>query len=298
MKSALVLGGTSFFGKKLVQLLLDKEIEVTIATRGKSSDPFGDQVNRLLIERENKESLEMAVGDKKWDVCFDQTCYSPQEALDVSEILKGKINKLVFTSSGAVYDFGATRTEEDFDPYHYKIDRIGNRKEYIGLLGYQEAKRAAEAIYFQQATFPVVAVRFPFVIGTDDYTNRFKFHVDNIVDQTPMYIPYLQTKLDFITSDDAAQFIYWLAEGEQTGPFNGSFDKDILFEDLIHLIEEVVGKKAIITDTQENNSKSSPYVLPGDYSLDSSKASEEGFIFSKMEESLHSIIQYYFKQKA
>lgn len=294
MKKALVLGGTAFFGKKLVQLLLNKEIEVTIATRGKSNDQFGDQVKRLIIERADKESLQKEFNDKKWDVCFDQTCYSPQEALDISEILKDKIDKLIFTSSGAVYDFGATRKEEDFDPFHYKIERMGVRKEYVGISGYQEAKRSAEAIYFQQATFPVAAVRFPFVIGTDDYTKRLKFHVDSIMEEIPMYIPDLNNKLDFITSDDAARFLFWLADNNLTGPINGSFENDILFKDLIGLIEKIVGKKAIITSNKEDNHKPSPYILSGDYSLDSSKATNEGFQFSSIEENLHSIINYYY----
>lgn len=294
MKNVLVLGGTSFFGKKLVQLLLDKEIEVTIATRGKSNDQFGDKVKRLIIERENKESLQRELNDNKWDVCFDQTCYSPLEALDICEILKDNIHKMIFTSSGAVYDFGATRTEEDFDPYHYKIERMGSRKEYVGISGYQEAKRSAEAIYFQQASFPVAAVRFPFVIGTDDYTNRLKFHVDSIIGGIPMYIPNLHKKLDFITSDDASRFLYWLAENDLTGPFNGSFEKDILFKDLIRLIEKITEKKAIIASNVKENHKPSPYILSSDYSLDSSKAIKEGFKFSNMEESLYSIIDYYY----
>ncbi|WP_390847846.1 hypothetical protein [Bacillus litorisediminis] len=44
----LYLGGTQFFGKLLVHKLLEKGINVTIATRGLADDPFGDKVNRLI----------------------------------------------------------------------------------------------------------------------------------------------------------------------------------------------------------------------------------------------------------
>jgi len=40
MKKVLVMGGTRFFGKKLVQHLLDEGNEVTIATRGRTPDPY------------------------------------------------------------------------------------------------------------------------------------------------------------------------------------------------------------------------------------------------------------------
>lgn len=40
----LVIGGTKFFGIHMVNELLEKGHEVTIATRGLSSDEFGDKV--------------------------------------------------------------------------------------------------------------------------------------------------------------------------------------------------------------------------------------------------------------
>jgi uncharacterized protein YbjT (DUF2867 family) len=75
LNRVLILGGTKYFGKKLVQLLLDKDIEVTIATRGKEKDEFGDKVNRLIIDRMSRESQIEAFKDKSWDVVFDKTCY-------------------------------------------------------------------------------------------------------------------------------------------------------------------------------------------------------------------------------
>ncbi|WHY78443.1 NAD-dependent epimerase/dehydratase family protein [Neobacillus sp. WH10] len=65
MESALILGGTQFVGKRLVQLLLAEGVEVTIATRGKTSDSFGDQVSRVKISRENAESQQQAFQDKQ-----------------------------------------------------------------------------------------------------------------------------------------------------------------------------------------------------------------------------------------
>ncbi|MDQ1004663.1 nucleoside-diphosphate-sugar epimerase [Neobacillus niacini] len=96
MKSALILGGTQFVGKRLVQLLIDEGVEVTIATRGLTTDDFGNQVSRLIINREHTDSLEKAFKDKKWDVAFDQTCYSSQEALDSLQALNGKVQKYIF----------------------------------------------------------------------------------------------------------------------------------------------------------------------------------------------------------
>lgn len=46
----LVLGGTGFFGKHLVWELLHRGHEVTIATRGRTPDDFGDRVRRLIVD--------------------------------------------------------------------------------------------------------------------------------------------------------------------------------------------------------------------------------------------------------
>lgn len=134
MKSAIVLGGTHFFGKHLVQDLLVKGVEVTIATRGTTSDPFGDLVKRIRLDREQRETIAAAADTGEWDVLFDQTCYSPIEAQDVMELFAGKIKRYIFTSTMAVYDFAANRKEADFDPYTYAYS-IKTRREYPGLTG-------------------------------------------------------------------------------------------------------------------------------------------------------------------
>ena len=47
VKKVLVLGGTRFFGKHLVEVLLQAGHDVTIATRGVTEDSFGSAVKRI-----------------------------------------------------------------------------------------------------------------------------------------------------------------------------------------------------------------------------------------------------------
>lgn len=56
---------------------------------------------------------------------------------------------------------------------------------------------------FQHAPFDVVAVRFPLVIGPDDYTHRFTFHVDRIKQGLPIGIDHPKARYSFISSADA-----------------------------------------------------------------------------------------------
>lgn len=288
MKSALILGGTQFVGKRLVQLLLNEGIEVTIATRGRTADPFGDKVTRLKIDREDAVSLNEAFHDKEWDVVFDQTCYSSQEAQDALRALTGKIKKYIFTSSQAVYDFGTLHKEENFDPHSFS-PILKNRREYVGYVGYQEAKRAAEAILFQNASVPVVAVRFSIIVGKDDFTNRLKFHVDHVIQQKPINIENLDMRYGFIDSKEAAQFLLNIAKSDYQGPINPGSAGDISLGELVTLIETLTETKATLSP----NGAASPYNLPGSWSTDTSLAQSMGHSFTPLQQLLEELIVYY-----
>lgn len=58
LKKVLVLGGTRFFGKHLVEYLLQAGHDVTIATRGVTEDSFGNEVKRIIVDREDGKLLE------------------------------------------------------------------------------------------------------------------------------------------------------------------------------------------------------------------------------------------------
>ncbi len=77
MANVLVLGGTRFFGKNLVELLLQQGHEVTLLTRGQTTDPFGEQIHRLIADRTDEQALQQAVGDQSYDVVYDNICYTP-----------------------------------------------------------------------------------------------------------------------------------------------------------------------------------------------------------------------------
>ena len=75
----LVIGGTKFFGIPMVNELLEIGHDVTIATRGKASDGYGDSVRRMMIERTNEESMKNALRGRHYDVVIDKIAYSSKE---------------------------------------------------------------------------------------------------------------------------------------------------------------------------------------------------------------------------
>ncbi|MBT2691015.1 NAD-dependent epimerase/dehydratase family protein [Bacillus sp. ISL-47] len=291
MQDILVLGGTQFFGKRLVEKLLRKEKNVTIATRGLTKDSFGDSVERLTIDRGNKESQLDAFSGRKWDLVYDQSCFSPQEAKDTAEALDGKVAHYIFTSSMAVYDFGTNHKEGDFKPEKYSIT-YKPRNEYKGYEGYQEAKRAAEAVLLRQQGFKTSFIRFPIVIGKDDYTNRLKFHVDKVKNREPIGIHDIEARYSFILSGEAADFLYRIGETAYTGAFNPGSEGDLSLNELLNKIENITLRKAFVTDKIDSNN-ASPYALPGSWSISTERVKSLGFTFSDLHETLDNLIRFY-----
>ncbi|QWU13656.1 Nucleoside-diphosphate-sugar epimerase [Paenibacillus sophorae] len=275
MRNILVLGGTRFFGKRLVERLLeDPGNDVTILTRGNAPDAFGDRLHRIHADRTNPEMLASAVLDQVWDIVYDNICYSPDEAAAACRIFKDTAKRYILTSSLSVYDpRPEILTEEVFDPKAYPL-RGGGKDD----LSYQEAKRLAEAVFIQQAAFPVAAVRFPIVLGEDDYTKRLHFHIEHVRREEPLGIPNPEARISFIRSDEAADFLLWLGRSELTGPVNACSDGSLTINEMISIIEGAAGKQAVIRE-QTVDEHMSPFGIPQSWHMNTTKAQTAGFSF-------------------
>ncbi|WP_288379618.1 NAD-dependent epimerase/dehydratase family protein, partial [uncultured Massilia sp.] len=102
-KHILVIGGTRFFGKLLVQRLLRAGHRVTIATRGYAPDPFGARIERVRVDRRNEHAMRNAFRDAAFDVIHDQMCYSPLDAAISTRVFAGKVGRYVMTSTIDAY---------------------------------------------------------------------------------------------------------------------------------------------------------------------------------------------------
>jgi nucleoside-diphosphate-sugar epimerase len=286
MKKVLILGGTRFFGKHLVERLIEQGIDVTVATRGKTTDPFGERVKRMVIDRYDLTSLQQAADAGPWDVIYDQICYASKDAQDACEAFRGKAGRYVFTSSLSVYGYDEEpQQEEKVDPYTYPI-QMGSRFDF----SYNEGKRQAEAVFFQKADFPVLAVRFPVVMGEDDYTERLLFHINHIKEGRPIGAPNPEARLCFVSAEEAARFLQWSGENEVEGPINACSCGTITLRELIALIEEATGKQAVLTP-QAEESDMSPYSVEHSWYMDNGKAQKAGFLFDDLHNWLPELIR-------
>lgn len=286
MKKILVLGGTRFFGRKLVDLLLEQKHEITIVTRGMSENPFGEAVEHIKVDRKDTVAFTQALENRTFDVVYDNICYSPNEAKQLCDLFNGKIGKLVFTSTLATYEAdGKQHMEKDFNPYSYGII-MGDTHEFT----YGEGKRLAEAVFYKYAQFPVVAVRFPIVMGADDYTRRLHFHIERIMNNEPIGFVNMDAEMSFIQATEAAQFLAWVGMEDVEGPINATANGLISLKELISLIEEKTGERAKIALLGTEDIRS-PYAIPASWYMKNDHAQQLGFSFSQLNDWLPSLVE-------
>ncbi len=262
---ALVIGGTRYFGKRLVTKLLEKDFEVTLLNRGQHPDSFDKSVKRIKMDRQALDPEHPLLKQGSWDVVYDQVCFTAGEAEAACKVFRGKTEHYVFTSSQSVYALGADIPESAFDPFAYRFAKAISSEEDYG-----EGKRQAEATLFQKSDITVTAVRFPIVLGEDDYTGRLKFHVEKIAAEEGIYFPNLDVMLSFIYAQDAADFLFSLTKVKIHGPINCCAFDPVKIRDLIGVIEKEVGKKAKLT-TEIGAGAPSPFGLESDWYMNTDK---------------------------
>jgi nucleoside-diphosphate-sugar epimerase len=280
----LVLGGTRFFGVHLVHSLLNKGHKVTIATRGKTKDMFGDKVKRVIIDRTSPSCLAEAFNDQYFDVVYDNLAYC---STDVKYLLDSlKCGRYIMTSSASVYiDQHLNAAENEFNPLLYPL-KWCSRQDYA----YSEVKRQAECALFQvYPEFPSVAVRFPFVIGEDDYTQRLYFYVEQIIKGNPLNLDNLHEQIGFIRSTEAGDFLAWIAEQKFTGAINGNNIGSISLHEIISYVEQKTGKKA----TYSTNGLDGKYNGQKSFTLDVTNANNLGYSFTELKPYIYELLDKY-----
>ncbi len=278
--NVLIMGGTTFFGKRLVTHLLDEGCQVTIATRGRTPDSFGDRVARLRFDRTSLSSMEAVFSASRYDTVFDQIGFAPDDVADACRVFAGKIGHYVFTSSNAVYAFPGSRLiEEAFDPM--SISPGSGRKT---KLGYSEGKKRAEAYLFQHASFPVAAARFPIVLGPDDPTARVQFHVERVMQRKPIVVRRPCGRLTYVEANDAGRFLVWLGLTGRVGPYNGASTYALDAAEMVERIAQVLGQAPKLVPRGRKLDHSPYWYSEDDWTLDMAKTEREGFHFTPFDE--------------
>ena len=184
MARVLVIGGTLFIGRALVDELLERGDEVVIMHRGKGT-PFGDRVGEIRCDRNDVAAVRAALSGKKFDVVYDNV-YDWERGTTADQVSAAAIatakglDRYVFTSSVAAYPPGG-----DYDERAPLV-----RSDYPNPYAAQKAdsERALFELHRQQG-IPVTTLRPAFIYGPHNPFDREAFFWDRLLASRPIIIP-------------------------------------------------------------------------------------------------------------
>ncbi|MEY2426883.1 MAG: hypothetical protein QOI61_2455, partial [Actinomycetota bacterium] len=96
----LVIGGTVFLGRHVVEAALAAGHDVTMANRGKSNPHLYPEVERLTVDRDGDLS---ALETGHWDAVIDTCGYVAAHTRSVAEALRDRVGHYTFVSTVSVY---------------------------------------------------------------------------------------------------------------------------------------------------------------------------------------------------
>jgi len=216
----LILGGTVFLGRHLVEQALAAGHEVTLFNRGQTNpELFEGQVEKIIGDR----SRDLAnLAGREFDACIDPSGYLPGDVEKSADALKDCVNRYVFISSISVYPDFTTDMDEsaptaelppDADPETYDIAHYGPLK----ALCEQAIEKAMPG--------RVLHVRSGLIVGPYDPTNRFTYWPARIARGGDMLAPQgPEFPVQIIHAADQARWILQMLQTDQMGIFNVTSD--------------------------------------------------------------------------
>jgi 2'-hydroxyisoflavone reductase len=256
----LIIGGTKFLGRHLVDSLLGRGHEVALFNRGKYSAERVPNVETINGDRNR--DLEKLNG-RKWEAVIDTCGYLPETVRKSAEFFSESTEAYVFVSSMSCYDDTSRPDYDETTPVSVltpeqrveteKIDpssdiTAASLGEYYGPLK-ALCEEAAEAAMPGR----VLNVRSGMIVGPYDPTDRFTYWVMRVARGGEVLAPGRpEGCVQMIDARDLSNWIISMAEKRAAGTFNVTGRPfEMNFGSMLEQINEAVGGNARFTWADE-----------------------------------------------
>ena len=211
----LVLGGTEFLGRHLVEAALARGHEVTLFNRGRTNPELFPDAEQLRGDRDG--DLE-ALSGRCWDAVVDVHARIPRQVQAAAEAL-AESEHYTFVSSISVYaDFSRAGIDESAPLREYDPSMGEEDMEFYGA-------RKAECERIVGEAFPAGAlmVRPGLIVGPHDPTDRFTYWPRRIGRGGEVLAPGDPGRpVELVDARDLAAWTVRMVEDRQTGIFNAA----------------------------------------------------------------------------
>lgn len=192
MKRVLIIGGSRFIGRKIVDRLLDRRDYVTVLNRG--SKPI-EGTAQITGDRNQEGFIDKAVQEVRPDIVIDMLLMNEEQAKTTLDACALRCPLLAISSCDVYRNFGGVLGRDTVEPdptpltedsplrdsrYPYRTEdkeKDGFRHDYDKIL--------VEKLIMSDGRVPASVLRLPMVYGPEDFQHRFYDYAKRMADGRP-----------------------------------------------------------------------------------------------------------------
>ena len=247
----LIIGGTRYMGRIVVEQLLERGDSVTLFSRGNTRPSWWDQITHIEGDREDRQDFSVKLKGKSFDAILDTQAFRKEDVESAAEVFRGNIGRYVMVSTGSVFldgklDFSTHCPFKESDVDWADLDYTYPD----GEDAYGVGKRHCEKWLHENCDLPYTIVRIPAVMGWDDPTRRMWWWVQRALDGNGIVVP-AQNRAPFRTlysGDAASNFIRAMdSPGAANQTYHIAMEEVVTTERWADLIWQAAGNTCEIT---------------------------------------------------
>src|SRR5882672_1136032 len=213
----LILGGTKFLGRHLVEAAAERRHQVTLFNRGSRPHLFPD-IEQLRGDRSQGVDGLQALRGRWWDAVIDTSGYLPRLVGASAEMLRDSVKRYVFISSISVYSDFAEAPDETSP-----VAELGDASSEDIARDYGALKAACEQIVTATFGERALNIRPGLIVGPFDPSGRFTYWPVRIARGGEVLAPDSPAaEVQFIDARDLARWTIQLVERNVGGVFNAT----------------------------------------------------------------------------
>jgi 2'-hydroxyisoflavone reductase len=245
----LILGGTVFLGRHLIEAALSRGHEVTIFNRGLHGKDLYPDIEKL---RGSREGDLMALQGKQWDAVIDTNGYVPSIVRNSARFLANTTAHYTFISSISVYaEFSHPGMDETAPVGTITAAQIKAAEQVIPPqqgtparaygANYGPLKALCEQAAEEVMPGRVLVIRPGIIVGPYDYSDRFTYWPYRLAQGGEVLAPGRPDSLvQIIDARDLSEWIIHMVETCQTGTYNAvGPEQPITMQELLETCKRV-----------------------------------------------------------
>lgn len=213
----LIIGGTRFVGRHIVEAALAHGHEVTLFHRGQTNAELFPQVEHLIGNRDGDLA---PLRDRAWEAVIDTCGYVPRIVRQSAAALAAAVAHYTFISSISVYAEDAPAGMDEDAPVATIADET---REDITNESYGALKVLCEKVVQQVYADRALIIRPGLIVGPHDHTDRFTYWPYRIAQGGEVLAPGNPDQAaQFIDARDLGEWIVRAVEAKLSGTFNAT----------------------------------------------------------------------------